>query len=146
MQLSWSFKRKSTQQYSHRLPLAQICGSLRLETSVKALTWPSIWQMCNLFMSHLYIHDPKYLTSFGHAFVMGCCRDLNSLKNGLLRCSAAPQPCRWCVTNEIYVLAWFSWRRVNDMLFPPLRLSACDITCVRFRWLPFWNLLYIKNV
>lgn len=64
MQLSWSFKRKSTQQYSHKLPLVQICGSLHLETAVKVLKWPTMWWMCNLLMSHLYIHYPEYLTSF----------------------------------------------------------------------------------
>lgn len=64
MQLGWSFKLKSTRQYSHTLPLVQICGSLHLETSVKALKWPTMWWLCNLLMSHFYIHYPKYLASF----------------------------------------------------------------------------------
>lgn len=52
----------------------------------------------------VHIFLPK-LVNIQNAFVIGCCRDLNSLQIWHLRCSAAPQPCLLCVTKEISVLA-----------------------------------------
>lgn len=56
MQLGWSLKLKSTQQYSPTLLRVPICGSLHLETSVKSITMTNnVMTVRSIYVSFVHV-------------------------------------------------------------------------------------------